>query len=466
MPQGPRRTHLYFTKLVVRNVRAFGESQELRLHDQQGRPAPWTLLLGENGVGKTTLLQCLARMRPVPGIAESKRTQASGADAGEPDKSDPELWQHENKEVERLVRCGSKRSMSIRATLANSSFKTSSLDPARAIEVGVDCTGNAKELKKIKFKQADFDLGKGGGPLVIGYGAARHIGHANKKEMSEREATASLFSDAMDLYDAEDVLGDLHYASMAGSNRDKQIFEMVKRAVAELLPEMRPEDIDVRGPRVPGRPVEQSGTYVTTPSGTVALSELSLGYQTVFAWTVDLAWRLYSENPNSQQPLAKPAIVLIDEIDLHLHPRWQRIIRTHLTTTFPAVQFIATTHSPITAQESLAAGENVSVVRCDVDHSIIINDPIEPREWRFDQILTSDLFGFQSARSVAAEALLSERSALIQKDMLTKKERRRLAELDGIVNTLPTASSVEEQEIRDVLREAASLRTRSAARKK
>ena len=65
MPK-PRRFDppFYFTKLSIENVRAFGERQELKLVDADGRPAPWTLIVGDNGVGKTTLLQCLAWMRP------------------------------------------------------------------------------------------------------------------------------------------------------------------------------------------------------------------------------------------------------------------------------------------------------------------------------------------------------------------------------------------------------------------
>ena len=56
---------VYFTKLVLEYIRSFSDRQELMLVDSQGFPASWTLIVGDNGVGKTTLLQCLARMRPV-----------------------------------------------------------------------------------------------------------------------------------------------------------------------------------------------------------------------------------------------------------------------------------------------------------------------------------------------------------------------------------------------------------------
>ena len=55
---------IYFTKLVIENIRCFRDRQELKLVKDDDRPARWTLILGDNGVGKTTLLQSLAHMRP------------------------------------------------------------------------------------------------------------------------------------------------------------------------------------------------------------------------------------------------------------------------------------------------------------------------------------------------------------------------------------------------------------------
>ena len=59
-----RRKTIYFLSLELKNVRCFAESQVLSLVDSSGRPARWTLLVGDNGVGKTTLLQCLAWIAP------------------------------------------------------------------------------------------------------------------------------------------------------------------------------------------------------------------------------------------------------------------------------------------------------------------------------------------------------------------------------------------------------------------
>ena len=54
----------YFAKLELENICSFGSRQCLNLLNEAGYPAQWTVILGDNGVGKTTLLQCLARMRP------------------------------------------------------------------------------------------------------------------------------------------------------------------------------------------------------------------------------------------------------------------------------------------------------------------------------------------------------------------------------------------------------------------
>ena len=74
--------------------------------------------------------------------------------------------------------------------------------------------------------------------------------------------------------------------------------------------------------------------------------QLSDGYRIVLAVAGDLARRMAHGNPHLPDPLASEAIVLIDEIELHLHPSWQQRILADLTRTFPNAQFIVSTHSP------------------------------------------------------------------------------------------------------------------------
>ncbi|MDM8559375.1 AAA family ATPase [Candidatus Parabeggiatoa sp. HSG14] len=77
------------------------------------------------------------------------------------------------------------------------------------------------------------------------------------------------------------------------------------------------------------------------------INQLSSGEKTLLALVADLARRLAITNPHRENPLMGNGVVLIDEIDLHLHPRWQRAVLPQLQKTFPNCQLIVTTHSPL-----------------------------------------------------------------------------------------------------------------------
>jgi hypothetical protein len=112
----------------------------------------------------------------------------------------------------------------------------------------------------------------------------------------------------------------------------------MKSAVSRFLPDCT--DIT---------PGETAGSSLTITKAGLQLDvrQLSDGERGVLGIALDLARRLSQVNPEAADPLAEgEAIVLIDEIDLHLHPKWQRQIVHNLTAAFPRCQFIATSHSP------------------------------------------------------------------------------------------------------------------------
>ena len=71
-------TQMYFLSLELENIRCFGEKQTLDLTNEDNRPAPWTLLLGDNGLGKTTLLQCLIWMRTTEELEPKEKSNGNG----------------------------------------------------------------------------------------------------------------------------------------------------------------------------------------------------------------------------------------------------------------------------------------------------------------------------------------------------------------------------------------------------
>lgn len=85
---------------------------------------------------------------------------------------------------------------------------------------------------------------------------------------------------------------------------------------------------------------------------TLDVAQLSQGEKSLMALVGDIARRLAMMNPDLENPLHGDGIVLIDEIDLHLHPQWQRGIIRRLRETFPNCQFLLTTHSPLVISDA------------------------------------------------------------------------------------------------------------------
>ena len=143
----------------------------------------------------------------------------------------------------------------------------------------------------------------------------------------------------------------------------------------------------------------------------------------------------------------------MDEIDLHLHPKWQRQLTGFLTKTFPNTQFVVTAHSPLIVQE--AADANVFVLKREGDEVIIEKDPVNVHNWRIDQILTSNLFGLEGARSREAEQTLDRRRELLRKDKLTAKEKAELKRLEEGMGEIPVAETPEAIRAMDIIQKAA-----------
>ena len=166
-----------------------------------------------------------------------------------------------------------------------------------------------------------------------------------------------------------------------------------------------------------------------------------------------MALRLYERYPTSSDPLFEPAIVLIDNIELHLHPRWQRRMLEDLSTCFPNIQFVATAHSPLIVQA--AEGGNLAVLQ-EIDGQTAIKMHSERvSEWRPDQILASDLFGIHS-RSKSIEVLVEERNALLNKAHREPGEERRLRWLEEKVDRLRAMEDPEDHAAMELIRSVAA----------
>lgn len=112
--------------------------------------------------------------------------------------------------------------------------------------------------------------------------------------------------------------------------------DAVRRAISRIFPE-------ISNPRIELNPLR---LVVTINDESLDLMQLSDGYKTMLGLVIDLGMRMGLANPHLEDPLSAEAVVMIDEVDLHLHPAWQQRVLGDLLGTFSNTQFILTTHSP------------------------------------------------------------------------------------------------------------------------
>ncbi len=207
------------------------------------------------------------------------------------------------------------------------------------------------EMKTNVQKGANLTL-----PLIAYYGVDRPFTQAGQKETRDwlkpdsplEGYTHCLKPSANE----EKLIGWLkdQEAIVLQTGKPSSMLAAVKKAVADFLE---------RWPKIRYDFVENTLLAISQDDQqTLPFYMLSDGERTMLAMVADMAHRAAILNPHLGTDILKetPGVVLIDELDLHLHPQWQRRVVDDLRRTFPEVQFIVTTHSPFIIQ-SLRVGE-------------------------------------------------------------------------------------------------------------
>jgi hypothetical protein len=449
---------MYLENLRLENIKCF-EDLEINFMEARGKPRLMTVMLGDNGVGKSTLLQAIAI-----GLGGERITDLLAERLGN--------WVRiENKQgrIGATIRPGDSDPGAPKKRRLQVGYLATGDKPVTVDGIFYDkLTISAKQSDDLQIltRTAYSEASKGW--LACGYGPFRRFTDRSQtsfyfvSDIRDTKAArfASLFGDDEGLVPLEDWMIELDRRSLLAKREGRdpgynRLFNQLAWTLLHMLPEEGPRSMitnveDLRAvdlvPRYV-RTTEDQGVICSDAFGNwVPLSQLSDGYQGTMAWVGDLVSRLSRAFPQAENLLEQEGVVLIDEIDIHLHPSWQRTILSQLRQRFPKIQFIVTTHSPLVAA-SAEEGELI-VLKREGQH-VIAESESPVQGWRADQILTSSLFGLDTTRDPDTEKQLAGYDELLSKramGQLTEKEETQLTHLEELLRQrLPSPGETREQ---------------------
>ena len=357
-------------QVTLNNIGPF-EALEIPLAPTEKTPSNITVFVGNNGTGKTSVLQALAislswfvaRLRTEKGngnpiledtilnttntasieikifdsIASS--TQHTGENAGENEISDRFQWTLAKTRKGRKAKYSSQLSDCTR--LANNYRNALTQDEQTSLPLIAFYPVERVVLDiplKIRTKHTFLQMDGYDKSLSQGVDFRRFFEWFREREDTENESGISedLLSQIGKLMEEnQEVWRRLN--ELNDSAKDRQL-TAVRTAIRQFMPHM--ENLRVRRKPRLHMAIDKNGE-------TLNVAQLSQGEKSLMTLVGDIARRLAMLNPSLENPLKGDGIVLIDEVDLHLHPSWQRSLCDRLIKTFPHCQFVLTTHSPL-----------------------------------------------------------------------------------------------------------------------
>lgn len=384
---------MFVKRLVLTDLKGFTKL-DFTFTRPSGHFSGWTVITGENGSGKTALLKALALALVGPDVARTLQPSFRG-------------W----------IRAGLGRGeVAVQIVPEESDRFTTGrryLDSFWS-ELELEQDGVGETSLKVGNRRRHGKKGPLNGPwaentqgwFAAGYGPFRRLYGASPEAQrlmvgpSRVARFATMFKEDATLGECEIWLRELAHKKLEGRPRETELL----RQIIELL-----NDDFLRNGLAVER-VDSEGLWLRDRIGTVLhLSDMSEGYRAALAMMVDILRHMAEslraesliEHQADQLVVPHSGVVLIDEVDAHLHPEWQRMIGLWLKRRFPKVQFIVTTHSALICQAADEKGlfhlpapgsDALPFQLADEDYQKVVRA-------RPDEILLTPAFGMSHTRA-------------------------------------------------------------------
>lgn len=384
----------------LKNFKAHADlSLFLLIGRERSKSTPCLMLLGENAVGKSSVLQGIALA--LIGGREARRLRVDPSDFLRAELDD--RWDQ----------------LAPTDAIVEAEFRFSGVQAHFAVEADRRrIVGSARPAC-----------------LVLGYGPRRFF------DARKSERAAGAYSRVQTLFSATATIP---YPGTWLNELTPERFHQVAKVMRVVL---ALDDEDELTRDLDGR------ICVSVAGQPVPIERLSEGYRSTFVMVADIVRELLAHHEYLENA---EAVVLIDEIETHLHPRWKMRVMTALRRALPSVQFIVTTHDPLCLR-GMDDGE-VVVLQRDASGRIVMLEGLPSiKGMRADQLLTSDYFGLSSTIDPETELGIARFAAAVQ-DL----PQGRGSEANNLINHLTLGDDAQEQVMQEALRRFIEQRDRPA----
>ncbi|MFG6442990.1 AAA family ATPase [Roseateles sp. LKC17W] len=415
---------MYIDKIKLHNLKGF-ERLDFDLARPDGTYAGWTVFTGDNGAGKSTLLKAVALGLVGREVARSLQPNL-------------QRWVREG-QAEGCITLTLQPQQGIDEYLKKGGTSYKKFDAALSLKALGDHVVLEDGQKTSPAARGPWS-GQASGWFSCGYGPFRRVFGASSDAtelmvapITERYVT--MFQEAASLLAVDRWLRDLSHKKLEKREAETRLLSLI---IDVLQDDLMPNQITVDA-------VDSGGLWLRDRNGLrLAWPDMSDGYRSALALLVDILRHLVKtygfdglteHDAQGRLTVARSGVVMIDEIDAHLHPEWQQKIGFWLKRHFPNIQFLVTTHSPIICQ---AADPNGLFVlpepgSSDAARALTKAEYQQIIAARPDEILRTPAFGLQNTRSPKAVAARAQYSALKAKQnagaSLTREEQAEFSQL-------------------------------------